>query len=126
VSNFFTYDPWTVSGGLVDFESGLYTFTFTEAANSAPINNNFVPGPGFPNNQSFATATITGDQGAEAVFADQNMAGNVLIVPGTLGGQDRLPPAIVATPEFGSVFSLGGLLAGGCAAFWLRRRRRTA
>jgi len=31
--------------------------------------------------------------------------------------------AITATPEFGSVFSLGGLLAAGGFGFWARRRR---
>lgn len=30
------------------------------------------------------------------------------------------------TPEFGSVFSLGGLLAGGGAGLWVRRKRRLA
>jgi hypothetical protein len=38
----------------------------------------------------------------------------------------RLNPAVTATPEFGSVFSLGGLLAAGGAGAWVRRRRSTA
>jgi LPXTG-motif cell wall-anchored protein len=35
-------------------------------------------------------------------------------------------PAVTATPEFGSVFSLGGLLLAGGAGVWLKRRRSKA
>jgi len=122
VSNFFNYDPWAVSGGLIDPATGLYSFTFTEQSTSAPVNDNFVPGPNFPHNQSFATATITGDAADLSTFDMQNSLNNVVVTPGTVSGQDRLPAA-VPTPEFGSVFSLGGLLAAGVAALWLRRRR---
>lgn len=41
-------------------------------------------------------------------------------IQGTQGSQN----SITATPEFGSVFSLGGLLAAGGAGLWFRNRRR--
>jgi hypothetical protein len=124
-TNNLTFTPWIVTGGLVDFEQGTYMFTFTKDVMSAPVNDFFVPGPAFPHgSQSFATATVTGDNLDLAAFDAQNSATPVLVMPGTEGGLDRINPnAVVATPEFGSVFSLGGLLAAGCAAVWVRRRR---
>jgi hypothetical protein len=121
------YDPWTVTGGLVNSQTGLYLFTFTQEMTSAPINDNYFVGPNYPHGgQSFATATVTGDDLDLSAFIAQNPAGNVKFTPNTTDGVDRGPADTIATPELGSVFSLGGLLAGGCTAMWIRRRRRNS
>jgi hypothetical protein len=72
-------------------------------------------GPGITYGQGRFTQTNT------LSFATQN-DGNV----GYWGPNFKYSTGqLIVTPEFGSVFSLGGLLAAGCAGVWIKRRRRS-
>ena len=109
-----TYAPWIVTGGLDDPATSHYAFLFTKDAKSAPVNNSFVPGPNFPNNQSFATATITGDDADLLAFDQLNARLNVRITPGV---------STVPEPGALALFTALGVTGGLFAVRRLRGRR---
>jgi hypothetical protein len=95
-----------------DATTDVWRLFFTAQPGSAPINDAFDFGDG-QIRPSFADATITGNSVDLDVFRLLNANGGVVITPN-------------AVPEFGSLFSLGGLLAVGGAGLWVKGRRRAA
>jgi len=113
------YVNWTVQSLLVT--NNHYDIVFVSAFQpfSAPINDNFDPGPLYPTHTSFAGLGVTGDPTALAAFVLQNPANNVKISTVTIG-QERKGNA--AVPEPGAVALFGG--AGFTLGGWLLARRR--
>lgn len=116
------YNAWNVSGGLVDMTTHRWHYTFSGGGEGqAPINDYFDPGSLNMFHQSFATVTVSGDTDTDLQnFITANPAGSIGVAPTTSGTTRQLP---TPTPEFGSAFSLAGLLAAGGAGVFLRARR---
>lgn len=111
------YVNWTVQS--LQVINNHYDIVFVSAFPpfSAPINDNFNPGPSYPFTQSFAGLGITGSADALAAFVAQNPANNVKISTGSIG-IERLS----AVPEPGAIALVSGL--GVTLGGWLLSRRR--
>lgn len=99
------------------FGDPTYTITGLLGGNTVFSTNGSLPNFGFTTVNSPSGQTIDDLRIAMSAgnTSDYNID-NIQVTPSAL--------APAATPEFGSVFSLGGLLAGAGAGLWARRRRR--
>lgn len=107
-------------GGTNPPPNGTLGITVVSTSGGGPFSYNIANGSNFgfliTPNGAITSVTLNSTSG----FTDLRqirISGAALGVPPD-GGQN------VATPEFGSVLSLGGLLAAGGTGLWLKRRRR--
>lgn len=109
------YTNWTVQSLSVGNNHYDIIFVRGNPQTSAPINDNFNPGPGYPSGESFAGIGVTGDV---VTFSQQNPPGNVKITVGSIG----VERGGTAVPEPGAMAMCGGL--GVTLGGWLVQRRR--
>ena len=114
-----------VSPGLV-FSTGAgagvdVQYVFTTPGQFAPVG---APGMFVPGNQLWnggADLKVLTSAPHIVQGTTYTVTGNVLTSHGPVANTFQFT---VGTPEFGSVFSLGGLLMAGGAGIWMQRRRR--
>jgi len=110
--------PFTVNKAGITFVNAAGT-----PANGQNINYTFAPIPTtLPANssQSYLFTFFLSNNFAEGLYTNIDITANNL---GPGGSPDGAIAIVVATPEYGSVFSLGGLLVAGGTGLWVRRRR---